>query len=124
MAARTTIPATTLSVSPVCRGTAERSAKIGSEKGRAVFDAFIEGGGNFFDIADCYAFWRSDRDSSRERALGQWAQSCGQADLVIAVLGTHSPAHLSDAMSASDPKLTPQDVVFLAAVDETQPETL
>lgn len=81
----TLIQRTDLRVSVLCLGTADAGLKNTEPQAHAVFDAFVERGGNFFDTARIYSDWAPGELHRSERILGDWLASSGaRKDVVIA----------------------------------------
>lgn len=83
------IPGTDLAVSSLCYGVAGFGTVVRDAAMDALFTAFVERGGNFFDTAHCYAFWLPDGLGASERALGSCLRRYGRAGMVVATKGGH-----------------------------------
>ena len=79
-------------ISPICYGTATFGADVKGGDLDALINIFRDAGGNFFDTAHCYAFWRSAGEGCSERALGDYVRRNGKGDLVIGTKGGHPSA--------------------------------
>ena len=64
------IPKTALHVSALCCGMGGFGSRVKGAEMERLFAAFREAGGNFFDTAHCYAFWRENGLGASERELG------------------------------------------------------
>ncbi len=81
------LPGTDLLVSDFCYGTAEwRPAN--RDRVRAMYDQFRSAGGNFFDSAHCYAFWRGETGEP-ERMLGELVANDRRDQIVVSTKGGH-----------------------------------
>jgi aryl-alcohol dehydrogenase-like predicted oxidoreductase len=77
-------------VSAIALGTAEFGTQTPPETARRLVAAYAEAGGNFFDSAHCYAFWKPDGLGASERTLGAVLRDLGLRDrAVIATKGGH-----------------------------------
>lgn len=82
------IPATTLSVSPVCLGTNQFGTSLGQAQADELCDAFATMGGNFFDTAHSYGDWDPQAPkSASEQTLGRWLKRQNRSEYVIATKG-------------------------------------
>ncbi|MBK1441692.1 aldo/keto reductase [Parapedobacter sp. ISTM3] len=63
-----------------------------------ILDAFIEGGFNFIDTADTYAWWVNGTGGQSETIIGNWLKSRGNRDKVVIAtkVGSETQAHPSD----------------------------
>src|SRR5690606_27483631 len=87
---RVSLPHCSLSVSPVCLGTALFGADIDDRASFALLDRFVAGGGNFIDTARIYSDWLPGERHRSERVLGDWLRSRGNRDsVVVATKGAH-----------------------------------
>jgi 1-deoxyxylulose-5-phosphate synthase len=89
------IPGTALEVSRVALGVPGIGTALCGQPMEAVFDRFVAGGGNFFDTAHCYAFWKDEGRGlgASERALGQLIRTRGlTGQVVVATKGGHPAA--------------------------------
>lgn len=89
------IPVTDLSVFPICLGTPLFGTGLTGAALDELFDRFIASGGNFFDTAHCYAFWREEPGAigASERTLGRLIRTRGlEKSVVVATKGGHPSA--------------------------------
>lgn len=90
---RHVLPHTDLEVSALCLGMAEFGTDIQNDAADHLAAAYLEAGGNFFDSAHCYAFWKEGGLGASERELGNVLRRLrGSADdpgVVIATKGGH-----------------------------------
>lgn len=85
-----TIPNTNLSVSPFCFGTGGFGTSVSGFNTDKLVETFIKAGGNFFDTAHCYAFWKPNGLGASERELGASLHRVGAwGKVVIATKGGH-----------------------------------
>ena len=90
---RISLPHSDLSVSAFCMGCMPFGARIHGEDIDRLVDRFREAGGNFFDTAHCYSFWRDCNDGASERALGRYIRDRACRDrVIVATKGAHPPA--------------------------------
>jgi len=83
-------PNTNLTVSQRVIGSTDAGTVIPEADMFALFDAFHDAGGNFFDTAHVYAVWRPDGAGASERAVGRWIKSRGLRDsITVATKGAH-----------------------------------
>lgn len=83
---------TRIEPSRICLGTGSFGSEISKNDSFAVFDAFVEAGGNFLDTAHIYAAWIQDGWGASERTVGEWLRVHGARDQVIlATKGGHPP---------------------------------
>ena len=78
---------TGLKVSQLCMGTMNFGWTAPEENAYAVFDAFVEAGGNFIDTADVYSRWAPGNPGGvAETIVGKWLKKTGltRDKLVIA----------------------------------------
>ena len=81
-----------LIVSTFCQGAMPFGAEIAGTAADKLVDCFREAGGNFFDTAHCYCFWKPAGAGCSERELGRYVKSRGCRDeVVIATKGAHPP---------------------------------
>jgi len=79
-----------LEVSCLCMGSAHIGPKDMGEEIDQLFGAFRDAGGNFFDTAHCYSFWRDGQEGGSERAIGDYFRRNGGRDAcVVATKGGH-----------------------------------
>ncbi|WP_113699559.1 aldo/keto reductase [Nonomuraea lactucae] len=76
------IGTTALSVFPIALGTNVFGWTADREASFAVLDAYVEGGGNFIDTADLYAY-RVTGESTSELIIGEWLVKRGNRDSVV-----------------------------------------
>ncbi len=87
---RITLPATSLSVSPLCIGGAFFGVNPPERETLALLDHFAGAGGNFIDSARIYSDWVPGELRRSERVLGDWMKSHGRREeLVISTKGAH-----------------------------------
>ena len=85
---RQTLPTTDLSVSAFCYGVMHFGTIARGSEMLALYRAFRDAGGNFFDTAHSYACWRPGGDGASERGLGECLQHFGDRhDVVISTKG-------------------------------------
>ena len=78
---------TGLKVSRLCMGTMNFGWTAPEENAYAVFDAFVDAGGNFIDTADIYSAWAKDNPGGvAETIIGRWLKraSVPRGKIVIA----------------------------------------
>lgn len=103
---RVTIPATDLTVSPVCLGAGSFGSSVSRDDAFALLDAFAAAGGSFLDTARIYAAWLPDGANASERTLGDWLRHTGLRDrTIIATKGAHP-----DLKTMHISRLAPQDI--------------
>jgi len=79
-----------LIVSEFCLGCMGHGDRVKGRDTAALIDSFRDQGGNFFDTAHCYAFWRPCGDGASERELGRYISENNCRDsVVIATKGAH-----------------------------------
>jgi aryl-alcohol dehydrogenase-like predicted oxidoreductase len=84
------IPNTDLHVSALCYGTGAFGSRVKGAEMERLFATFREAGGNFFDTAHCYAFWKAEGAGCSERALGECLRRFGgREEIVIGTKGGH-----------------------------------
>lgn len=72
------IPATTLSVYPLCLGSNVFGWTADASQSTAVLNSFSELGGNFIDTADVYSEWvAGNKGGESETIIGNWMKSRG-----------------------------------------------
>lgn len=100
-----TIPATALSPSVLCLGTADMGAKIPRDDALRLLDVFADASGTFIDTAEIYSDWVPGEKSRSEKLIGSWLSARGGRDkLVLATKGAH-------------PRLSSMDVVRMSRAD-------
>ena len=76
--AQINIPATDLSVHPLCLGGNVFGWSADESQSQAVLDAFSDLGGNFIDTADVYSEWvEGNVGGESETIIGNWMKSRG-----------------------------------------------
>src|SRR5439155_5807796 len=81
---------TDLEVSALCFGAGGFGTSVGGAAAERLVADFLAAGGNFFDTAHCYAFWRANGLGASERELGACLRRLGALDTaVIATKGGH-----------------------------------
>ncbi len=85
-----TLPGTALTVSVLGFGAAEMGTGVSGDDATLLVADFVEAGGNFFDTAHCYAFWKPGGLGASERALGAALRRLGYVGkVIIATKGGH-----------------------------------
>ena len=90
-----TVPVTDvrLPVTAIVLGTMVAPGLAPVDEQRAIFDAYIDAGGNTFDTAFKYA------DGESEAVLGEWMSSRGVRDEVVVIAkGAHTPDNVPEAI--------------------------
>ncbi|WP_406049432.1 aldo/keto reductase [Kribbella sp. NBC_00889] len=61
----------------IALGAMEYGTRIGEKESFALLDAYVDGGGEWIDTANCYAFWQdpSGHGGQSEELLGRWFAS-------------------------------------------------
>ena len=77
------IPGTDLRVSQIGLGTSAWGTSHSVEDANAIFEAYLLAGGNVFDTAHCYAFWRPGGEGQSERTLGELIRRHEARDRVV-----------------------------------------
>ena len=107
----TTLPRTSLSVSAVCLGTAGQGILNTEAEAFAVFDRFLERGGNFIETARVYSDWIPGERGRSERILGDWIASRKVRDrIVLSTKGGHPIIGIPDVPWA--PRLSPAELAI------------
>jgi aryl-alcohol dehydrogenase-like predicted oxidoreductase len=84
------LPATDLTVSPLCLGGVPFGNTVSEKKTFALLDRFVAAGGNFIDTARIYSDWLPGETRRSERILGDWLKARRhRRRLVIATKGAH-----------------------------------
>ena len=92
------LPRTSLTVSAVCLGVGSHGVISTEPEAFAVFDRFLELGGNFFETARVYSDWVPGERGRSERILGDWIAARKNRDrLVLATKGGHRLIGIPDA---------------------------
>lgn len=74
----------TLQVSSLCLGTLPFGTTVDPHTAFELLDRFLEGGGNFLDSANNYAYWADGAvGGESEEVLGRWLASRGVRDRVV-----------------------------------------
>ena len=130
------LPRTSLTVSAVCLGIGSHGVISTEPEAFAVFDRFLELGGNFFETARIYSDWVPGERGRSERIFGDWmAARKNRHRIVLATKGGHrhigipdasdrprlSAAELSADLTASAAALRTEaiDLYYLHRDDET-----
>jgi aryl-alcohol dehydrogenase-like predicted oxidoreductase len=101
-----TLPATDLSVFPICLGTVPLGSVIEQADAFRLMDAYLSAGGNFIDTAKVYSDWLPGERSSSERTIGAWMRQRGnRGRVLIATKGAHP-----DLGSMHIPRMSPADI--------------
>jgi len=87
---RVGIPGSDLQVSAIAFGTADWGIEPETPVER-LYATYREAGGNCFDTAHCYAFWR-DKPGASERTVGRLIKSDRRSDLILSTKGGHPPS--------------------------------
>jgi len=85
------IQGTDLNVSPLALGTALWGVDVAGAELAQLAETYIAAGGNFFDTAHCYAFWRGGLGES-ERALGALLRARTDRDRIVVATKCGHPA--------------------------------
>lgn len=101
------ITGTDMQPSVICLGTAPAGTGLPEAEAFAMFDAYVEQGGNFLDTANVYGDWVRGTKSLSEKTIGKWLQQRGGRDKLY--IGTKGGHPLLDAIHVS--RLSPQDIV-------------
>jgi len=84
------LPNSDLDVSRMCCGAMQLCYLSDDESRRNVLDAYVEGGGRFFDTAHCYCFWIDGMNGKSEPMLGEYLRkNLGRDEYVLATKGGH-----------------------------------
>ena len=106
-----TIPRTSLAVSAVCLGTAGQGILNTDAEAFAVFDRYLELGGNFFETARVYSDWVPGERGRSERILGDWIAARKVRDrIVLSTKGGHPIIGIPDVTWS--PRLSPAELAI------------
>jgi len=101
------LPATDLTVFPICLGTVVLGSEMSLADSFRLLDAYRAAGGNFIDTARVYANWLPGERSTSEKAIGAWLRARGGRDpLVLSTKGGHP-----DLASMQVGRLSPDEIV-------------
>lgn len=89
MMERKRLDGTDLVLAPIAYGTALFGSSLKGADLDTCIRLYRDAGGNFFDTANCYAFWLPEGPGSSERALGDYLRRNGKDDLIIGTKGGH-----------------------------------
>lgn len=79
-----TLGASDLSVSQMCLGTMYFGTKTSIADSHDILNYFHNGGGNFIDTSNNYAFWMDNGlGNESEITIGKWILDCGKRDSII-----------------------------------------
>jgi aryl-alcohol dehydrogenase-like predicted oxidoreductase len=82
-------------VSQMCLGTMLMGTAIDEDTSIAMLDSFRTAGGDFFDTANCYAWWEKGAEGGEsESLLGRWMKARGNRDEIF--LATKGGAGIDD----------------------------
>ncbi len=80
-----TLTDTGLTVSAFCLGTMYFGTKVDQQQSELLLNTFLDGGGNFIDTANNYAFWQDGGvGDESELALGRWLRSQRRDQIILA----------------------------------------
>jgi aryl-alcohol dehydrogenase-like predicted oxidoreductase len=89
-------------VSQMCLGTMLMGTATDEDTSFAMLDSFREAGGDFFDTANCYAWWVGQAEGGEsESLLGRWMKARGNRDEIF--LATKGGAGIVDLPEARSP---------------------
>jgi aryl-alcohol dehydrogenase-like predicted oxidoreductase len=110
------IPGTELQVSALCYGGGSLGTAVHGAGLDRLVTTYIEAGGNFFDTAHCYAFWKAGGAGASERELGACLRRlrCGDR-VIVATKGGHPDS--GEAYRRPDDFLSER--VLTADIDES-----
>ena len=92
------LPRTSLTVSAACLGISSHGVISTEPEAFAVFDRFLELGGNFIETARVYSDWAPGERGRSERILGDWMAARKNRDrIVLATKGGHRLVGIPDA---------------------------
>ena len=80
---RIQIPDTDLSLCPIGLGTLSAGLKWDGKEADAIFDAYLELGGNVVDTARIYQDWVPGEVGRSERVVGDWIKRSGKRDQIV-----------------------------------------
>ena len=82
-----------MSEAEIVLGAMNYGTTVDEERAFALLDGFVERGGTWIDIADCYAFWNdpSGVGGASERVLGRWLAARPGASVKISTKVRHQP---------------------------------
>lgn len=83
MEKRITVPDTDLSLCPIGLGTLSAGLKWDGKEADAIFDTYLDLGGNVVDTARIYQDWVPGEVGRSERAVGDWIKRSGKRDRII-----------------------------------------
>ena len=106
---RISIPGTDLTLFPLGLGTAQAGLAWSGAEADALYDAFLDAGGNLIDTAHVYSDWVPGERARSERVLGEWLSRSGKRNRVLIMTkgghpeaaGPHADMHIS-RMSRAD----------------------
>ncbi|MGQ1891497.1 aldo/keto reductase [Thermophagus sp. OGC60D27] len=89
---------TGLEVAPINFGGNVFGWTLDEEKSFEILDAFVDGGFNFIDTADTYAWWVNGKGGQSETIIGNWMKARGNRDRVIIAtkVGSETKEHPFD----------------------------
>ena len=83
MEQRIRIPDTDLRLCPIGLGTLSAGLKWDGKEADAIFDAYLELGGNVVDTARIYQDWVPGETGRSERVVGDWTKRSGKRDQIV-----------------------------------------
>jgi aryl-alcohol dehydrogenase-like predicted oxidoreductase len=129
------LPNSSLTVSPLCLGTANYGTSIDEATAFALLDTYAAFGGNVIDTANVYGKWGAEKTNTSEQIIGRWLKANGnRKDIVLCTKGCHydietphilrlSPQSLKDDLQESLESLGVDsiDLYYLHRDDPTVP---
>jgi aryl-alcohol dehydrogenase-like predicted oxidoreductase len=112
-------------VSQLCLGCMELGSRIGKGDSFALLDRFVEGGGNFLDTANCYAWWIGKGEfvgDESEALLGEWMKKRGNRSEIF--LATKVGGRLKDTSIIRDESGEPRWEMLPAEYEHLAPATI
>lgn len=109
---RIQIPNTDLSVFPIGLGTVGAGLDWDQEDADAVFEAYLEMGGNLIDSARVYSDWVEPEIARSERVVGDWLERSGKREQVVIITKGGHPDMKVDTPDLHKNRMTKADMEY------------
>ena len=107
---RIMIPDTDLSLCPVGLGTAAAGAQWSGKEADAIFDTYIDMGGNLIDTARVYQEWMPGGEGRSESVVGEWSSREKKRNSFILMTKGGHPRFRGPQDDLHIPRMTPADM--------------
>lgn len=110
MEKRILIPNTDLALCPIGLGTLGAGVRWDGKEADAIFDAYLDMGGNVVDTARVYQDWIPGETGRSERAVGDWLKRSGKRDRIVLMTKGGHPKNTGPEDDLHLSRMTPADM--------------